>query len=361
MKRIDSRDFDDESIRTEAVPTCVLCGDEGSLVYRGLVDRLYGVPGQWTFFKCPRCHFIWLNPRPVPDDLPKCYPDAYFTHNIPPEPLHFRWSGFKGTVRRLILQGWWGYHHLRPQTWWAPLLGKFAGIFPILRERASQGLGALMPPYRTGGQLLDVGCGNGRYLKLMESVGWKVAGVEIDEKAAKIAQQNYDLSVFVGDIENAPFKEESFDVITVSHVIEHIPEPISFIQKLVLLLKKGGLLIVVTPNADSLGHRLFRANWYQLNPPLHLRVYTLKSMKKLIELVGGLTLIRLRTNPRMSEQVYKRSLEIRDTEKLIKLENAPFGLSPAHRRQMSLFTWLEKLGNKFLRWGENIEVISKRE
>jgi len=343
------RDFNEhETIRTEAAPTCVFCGDEGFLLYEELVNRLYGVPGKWRFFKCPNCGFIWLNPRPVLDDLMKCYPDTYYTHNLPSEPPHFRLTGFKGILRSLILKSCWGYYHLGPQVWWAPLLGRFLGTFPFLRKRASQGLEALMPPYRTGGRLLDVGCGNGRYLKLMESVGWKVTGVEIDAKAAELAQKSYGLSVFVGDIDEAPFQEQSFDVITASHVIEHIPKPVAFIQRLASLLKKEGLLILVTPNGDSLGHKIFRRNWYCLQPPQHLGIFTIKSMEKLMS-TSGLQLLKLATSAKPAQKYYIRSLEIRNTNRLINLETSSFKLSPTHRTMMIIFKWLEKFGNPILR------------
>ncbi len=52
---------------------CLLCGDEGEILYKGQRDRLFGVPGIWTLMQCPGCQLVWLNPQPTPDDIGKLY------------------------------------------------------------------------------------------------------------------------------------------------------------------------------------------------------------------------------------------------------------------------------------------------
>src|SRR5207247_693113 len=66
----------------ESVSSCFLCGAVGAPLYGGLQDRLFGVPGIFSFSQCPECRFVWLNPRPIREDIPKCYTN-YFTHETP--------------------------------------------------------------------------------------------------------------------------------------------------------------------------------------------------------------------------------------------------------------------------------------
>ena len=69
-----------EGIRVEEVPSCMLCGSEGVLLYENLRDRHFNAPGIWTLLKCPDCRLVWLIPRPISSDIGKLY-EEYYTHN----------------------------------------------------------------------------------------------------------------------------------------------------------------------------------------------------------------------------------------------------------------------------------------
>src|SRR5687768_11629713 len=68
------------TIRVEPVPNCPVCDGPGALHRQGLADRLCRAPGRWDFYRCARDGNLWLNPRPVEEDLGLCYPAGYFTH-----------------------------------------------------------------------------------------------------------------------------------------------------------------------------------------------------------------------------------------------------------------------------------------
>src|SRR5688500_8488320 len=68
-------------MRTRSRPSCLLCGTPGARIYTGLNDRLYNAPGEWSLSKCTNaaCELVWLDPMPVPEDLPLAY-RTYYTH-----------------------------------------------------------------------------------------------------------------------------------------------------------------------------------------------------------------------------------------------------------------------------------------
>lgn len=69
-----------EGIRVNEAPLCLLCSNEGLPLYQGLRDRLFSAPGTWALMRCPKCGLVWLNPRPVPQDIGKLY-EYYYTHD----------------------------------------------------------------------------------------------------------------------------------------------------------------------------------------------------------------------------------------------------------------------------------------
>src|SRR5437667_9763224 len=127
----------------------------------------------------------------------------------------------------------------------------------------------------------------------MQGYGWGVVGVEVDEAAAELARQEHGLTIHTGPIESAPFPEGSFDVITCQHVLEHIASPLPFLRSVARLLKPGGRLVMVTPNARSLGHAWFGQDCYSLDPPRHLVLHTTASVRTLVAQVPGLRLVQV--------------------------------------------------------------------
>ena len=261
-----------DSIRVEELCECFLCGNRGRPLYRGLRDPVYSVPGLWDFSYCSSCHLAWLNPRPIRTDAGKAYPN-YFTHEMdPPQP---RLQSLRKRLKNAVLSVGLGYDEVPIHLWWR-WVGRFVNLSPALRELV--GVTILYLPRSERGRLVDVGCGNGTFLATMRDLGWDVLGVEIDPEGARVARDRYGLPVFAGNLEEAGLPDESVDVVTMSHVIEHVHEPIKLLRECERVLKPTGKLIVLTPNVESLGHRLFKEFWRGLEPSRHLFLFSPRSL-----------------------------------------------------------------------------------
>ena len=101
-----------------------------------------------------------------------------------------------------------------------------------------------------------------------------------------------------------------FDALTMFHVIEHLHDPLLDLEQAYRLLKKGGLLVVVTPNVASLGHRLFQRDWIHLDPPRHLQIFACQPLAALTERVG-LRVEKLFTTVRWAAYAFAHSVLIR--------------------------------------------------
>jgi SAM-dependent methyltransferase len=296
-------------IRTRSCPDCYLCGTRGKLLYRGLRDHVLGVPGEWCVLKCPECGLLWLDPQPIHEDIGMTYQD-YQTHGIVNVEGR-RFSSTRKAVASTVLTRYYGYEQTSEQHD-LNMLGTILSYIPLVRE--VEGMDVMQLCASDRGSLLDVGCGNGHFLSKMQTLGWQVQGVEPDEQAANIAQKVYNLKVLVGMLTDARFPDDSFDVVTLSHVIEHADDPIYLLQECKRVLRSGGRLVLTTPNTESLGHRIFQGCWRGLEPPRHLFLFSLEVLRSCVQKVGFDT-ITMRSTVRMGWSLYTASRFIRKASK----------------------------------------------
>ena len=100
--------------------------------------------------------------------------------------------------------------------------------------------------------------------------------------------------MFAGELKDAPFEANSFDFIMLSHVVEHIPEPLEFLQLVHRLLKKGGTVYIEVPNYESFSRKYSQQYWYAWETPRHLLMFSPKTITKLLE-KAGFTVVKNRT------------------------------------------------------------------
>jgi 2-polyprenyl-3-methyl-5-hydroxy-6-metoxy-1,4-benzoquinol methylase len=135
-------------------------------------------------------------------------------------------------------------------------------------------------PVPTGKRLLDVGCGAGWFLRIAKKLGAIEQGVEPSGYAAALAQKQ-GLRIFNGTLEsfvqNIPAGTQ-FDIITASHVLEHVPAPVDTLRAMKLLLAPGGFVWIGVPNASYPICRALKGLWHSSDLPYHLMQFTPKSM-----------------------------------------------------------------------------------
>jgi 2-polyprenyl-3-methyl-5-hydroxy-6-metoxy-1,4-benzoquinol methylase len=285
-------------IEVQSVAACYLCGAEGHILYGNLHDRLFGAPGEWNLKKCPntKCGLIWLDPIPTEADLYKIY-ENYYTHYVSTNSVdHVKTQSARVKPFRLLLK--LGYQVL------LHLAGMHQALLQARLDASMMYLGK-----NNAGTLLDVGCGNGSFLDRMRLLGWNVRGVDIDHKSAKIAHETFGIPVYVGTLQEAKYPDASFDAITMSHVIEHVYNPITLLMESYRILKPGGSLVVVTPNTTSFGHRQFDRNWRGLEPPRHLHLFSRLTIENIAN-KAGFQKIDIWTSPANAEGNALASIDI---------------------------------------------------
>jgi 2-polyprenyl-3-methyl-5-hydroxy-6-metoxy-1,4-benzoquinol methylase len=204
---------------------------------------------------------------------------------------------------------YWALKYGYPVESWSlmqKLWGRLMYLRPSGRVRADMQVRFLAA--RPGGRLLDVGCGSGGWLRFMKSLGWNVEGVDFDPVAVAAASKQ-GLTVHSGSLPDQAFEPASFDAVTLSHVIEHVHDPLALLTECNRILKPDGNLVLLTPNNQSLGHRLFKRNWRGLEPPRHIHVLNAPTIQSLME-QAGFESVLVRTGI-SSKNIFVRSLLLR--------------------------------------------------
>ena len=296
--------IDNEGVRAIGKPSCFLCGQDGRVLYSALRDRLFSAPGVWSIRKCEVCEVAWLDPRPLLEETSKLYV-GYYTHDVRPAAAVL--AGVRRYIGDAIRCVWLGYCQGRPGIG-RVALGWVAGLVPPIREAAMLGVMGLHAERR--GRLVDVGCGNGQFLARMRDLGWEVLGVEPDPEAARVASERFGLTVIPSTLEEAKLPDASVDAVTMNHVIEHVPDPIGLLAECRRILRPGGTVVVVTPNLQSLGCRVFKADWRGWEVPRHLAIFSPKALRLCAER-AELTIKSIQTTARSARGMWVASKFLR--------------------------------------------------
>ena len=280
------------AVPTVPVTSCPVCG--GTTVaplHGGLTDRVFGVaPGSWSLVGCAICGLGYLNPRPADEAITGLYA-SYYTHE-PPRPNTAPVSRAARALRALRnahVNARLGYE-LAP-SWGA---GRVAGrLMPPLAAIAERGVRHLP----AGGRVLDVGCGNGLFVAEAAAAGWQASGIDLDTAAVE-AGRSIGLDLAVEGIEQRAAREPAaFDAVTLSHVLEHVPDPVAFLASARDLLRPGGVVWIATPNLASEGHRRYGAAWVHLDPPRHFVLFEEHSLRRALQAAGFVATRILRPTP----------------------------------------------------------------
>jgi 2-polyprenyl-3-methyl-5-hydroxy-6-metoxy-1,4-benzoquinol methylase len=235
------------------VPECEVCGSHDSVDYAWGYDYEYrSCRNLWRFVTCRSCGHVWLNPRPRVEALDVIYPPTYFSYHYEEIPAVARRG--KELLDRLKMR-------------------------QILKACSG-----------TPRRYLDVGCGDGRYLEALGRAGVPrdgLYGLELDQDIVDGLRQR-GLQAYRQRVETCDvFDNETFDLITMFHVIEHVDSPRSVTDRLAGWLKPGGVLALETPNLDSLDARLFRAGkWGGYHIPRHFHLFKPDTLRRMVEAAG---------------------------------------------------------------------------
>ncbi|MEJ2670837.1 MAG: class I SAM-dependent methyltransferase [Deltaproteobacteria bacterium] len=215
---------------------CGVCGGACRVRVEGLFDDRFGAPGTYVIVKCCHCGLEQTRPRPSEAELKKLY-ENFYNAGIKSG------SAYGGLRERFLTSGLY-------RLWL-----KWDGDMSFHDRRG-------------GGRLLDVGCNEGRSLRLYADNGVEVEGLELNELAAAEARRR---GFRVHSASLGQFRiEEPYDVVVLANVLEHAWDPVQMLAEVRRLLRPAGEVWISCPNAASLWRGVFRRAWVNWHVPYHL-------------------------------------------------------------------------------------------
>lgn len=139
--------------------------------------------------------------------------------------------------------------------------------------------------YRKENRLLDIGCGAGNLLLAARKNGWNAQGLDVAEQATEHVRL-LGFEVFHGELQQAQFPSQHFDVITAAEILEHLSDPRLLVQEVARILRPGGLFWTTTPHARGLSARVLGLQWRCIWPPEHLQLFSVAGIKALLRDAG---------------------------------------------------------------------------
>ena len=210
---------------------CALCGlGRGKRWFRASDFDSGKEP--FDLVQCDQCRAAWINPMPGEQELGRYYESAYYGMGA---------EKFHPVVESL--------------TRWAG------------RHRATELL-KLAPKSSTRTRVLDIGCGRGNLLRSLAEQGCECHGVERED--FPVAGANSTIDYHLGPLTESTFMANSFDLVIIWHVLEHLYDPAETLDRVKHWLKPGGALVVAVPNIGSRQARWFGASWFHLDVPRHV-------------------------------------------------------------------------------------------
>jgi len=225
------------------IENCPICDSKKHSPFIQAVDHNVS-NDKFNIVECNDCNFRFTTPIPTEETIGEYYKsEDYISHS----------STKKGIINKL-------YH--------------------IIRERAIKQKEQLALKHSENKSILDIGCGTGDFLGYCKNNGWETLGLEPDQSARELALKNN--NVEVKSLSNLySLEENSFDVITMWHVLEHVYNLNKDIQQFKKLLKPNGTLIIAVPNCSSKDAKKYKEHWAAYDLPIHLYHFQPKNMKEL--------------------------------------------------------------------------------
>ena len=226
---------------------CALCGELAGTREASGRDFEYGtVPDEFHFVRCKGCDHVYLNPRPSGEDLDLIYPSNYYAFTDGGNPLVAR-----------LRRRWEG--------------GKVA----LYRDLVGDG----------GKRILDIGCGNGRFLSLLRDFGapgWELVGIDFDEAAVQECRSR-GFEAVASRVEDYREGEGRFEAVVMLQLIEHVEDPAAICERVHALLRPGGVFIIETPNLGGFDYGIFRGrHWGHYHFPRHWNLFSTAALHRML-------------------------------------------------------------------------------
>lgn len=258
---------------------CPICSNKSNK-YLTSPDFIYGIKGKWDVYKCTNNNCLHIFQYPIPNEkqLNSYYSKNYYAAQPPQIDFKPSFKKNRGVWLKIIyLKYYLNYNHLNIFSFYpAALLTKY-----FLRKPFDYDT----PKFLKHGKILDYGSGSGDTVSFLKFLGWDSVGIDFSKEAVQ-AGQDKNLNIIHGSIKELENADNHYDHIISSHCVEHVPDVYRLFNAFYNSLKKGGSLSIEVPNGNSLSFKILKKYYVYLTLPLHIHIFSIKSLSYVAEKIG---------------------------------------------------------------------------
>jgi 2-polyprenyl-3-methyl-5-hydroxy-6-metoxy-1,4-benzoquinol methylase len=261
-----------KNVELVSVPECPVCSEtRRTFAFYGTEHEYDNTTDlRFAFYRCQKCTAVYPDPRPSERSLSIIYPPNYYSKaaaiNANPEPDRTTARGrlfYRLAVRRFV-----------------------SSFYPYLKPAP-------------GTTLLDIGCGGGRHLRSTQiETGCDAEGLDFDTRDDLLEKfSKPPFTLLRGEFSSYDFRGKLYDGIFAGHVIEHVGDPVAFLNKIANILRPEGIAVLEMPNEDCIGAKLFGKFWGGNHVPRHWFLPNAAAAEILVHRVPELQLLEIRYAP----------------------------------------------------------------
>ncbi|MCK9223613.1 MAG: class I SAM-dependent methyltransferase [Candidatus Muirbacterium halophilum] len=304
-----------KNIKTKNIINCPLCK-------KNKTNIIYDF-NKYKILKCKNCGFCYLSPRPVSAE--ELYKNDYFDEKYSLEKSDFQEINKKINENKAMIKN-------------------------VLK-------------FKKNGEFLEIGSNYGFFLAVASANGFNTTGVEINSRCAEFAEKVLNLKIVNENIENVNFPEKKFDVIFMSHVLEHFDNVIDKFKKINSWLKDDGIIVIKVPDFECLESKRDKEKYRGLSVPYHYSHFTLKTLKKLANIISlKVIFIDIWIDYKVSEKIFFMKKLIKKQNEQLKFDSEKLNIPKVYYKEDFISKLKHFIKTKLLFYfrGRSITVIMKK-
>ncbi|MBD2306404.1 class I SAM-dependent methyltransferase [Chroococcidiopsis sp. FACHB-1243] len=274
--------FTTSLVDTEALSTCPNCSSNKLNIWCRAYDRQHKSSQQeFIYSRCKECNLVFLSVRPVETEVYKFYPENY--------------APYKGTLNQRLQEPNLSndrqacdrqkYQYVR-QILKISLNATKASFKALPFKNYTRKIQEFYQPTEKGAKLLDFGCGSAQFLNEARKQGWNTLGMDFSEQAVEQASRNGHKALQVSPTAWNEIEDASLDFVRMNHVLEHLYHPKQVLTAIGRKMKPGAILHIAVPNPHGISSQVFRSQWWGLECPRHVMLYSPPVLKDFLLQLG---------------------------------------------------------------------------
>lgn len=272
------------SVETEEISACPNCNSNKLNIWCTGYDRLHRISRQeFIYSKCKECNLVFLSVRPLETEIHKFYPENYGPYQ---GTLNQKLQDDPNFSDKQSLENKQRFQKAISEIFKSSLNVSKASLKTLFFGKITKDIQEFYKLKGEAAKLLDFGCGSAQFLNEARKQGWNTFGMDFSDRAVEQARHNGHKAFQVSPTVWNEIEDESLDFVRMNHVLEHLYHPEQVLTAIQQKMKPGSILHIAVPNPNSITSQIFRSQWFSLDCPRHIILFSPQVLKDFLIQLG---------------------------------------------------------------------------